>query len=344
MNKLKEQRAITLVALVITIIILLILAGVTLSLVLGDNGLIRKSKESAEKYNQSAQKETADLESYDEEFKSLLGDTITAKEIAKNPSKYYGKEIKGYTCENDEAINAWKIFFADENNIYIISDDYISYENAPKGKKGTEITKGKKSNYDLGFVNVCNDYTGAADITNEKIKKWFTYLEKYPTSEKTNAKATAYILDTNVWGKFAGNNAEYAIGGPTLEMFCESYNSMHDKKIEYIVESYGYDMRWGADPNNTEYNDNISGLDRTENLYVLSKENVNGYWLATPSAFSDSSLSEIFLPLDKSAMGSIVFEGFTNEDGSNVGMRPVVCLKNSVKLEKQDENSYKIIE
>ena len=42
---LKEARGITLVALVITVIILLILAGVALSLVIGENGLIKKSKE-----------------------------------------------------------------------------------------------------------------------------------------------------------------------------------------------------------------------------------------------------------------------------------------------------------
>ncbi len=45
-----KNKGITLVALVVTIIIMLILAGVTLRLTLGDNGLIKKAKETTEGY------------------------------------------------------------------------------------------------------------------------------------------------------------------------------------------------------------------------------------------------------------------------------------------------------
>lgn len=42
---LKENKGITLVALVVTIIVLLILAGVTISLVVGQNGIITRARE-----------------------------------------------------------------------------------------------------------------------------------------------------------------------------------------------------------------------------------------------------------------------------------------------------------
>ena len=42
-QKLKNNKAITLIALVVTIVVLLILAGISISLVVGDNGLIKKS-------------------------------------------------------------------------------------------------------------------------------------------------------------------------------------------------------------------------------------------------------------------------------------------------------------
>ena len=41
----KKEKGITLVALVVTIVVLLILAGVSINLVLGENGLINKAKE-----------------------------------------------------------------------------------------------------------------------------------------------------------------------------------------------------------------------------------------------------------------------------------------------------------
>ena len=52
-NKLKEQlktnKGITLIALVITIIVLLILAGVTIATLTGDNGILTKAQNAKEK-------------------------------------------------------------------------------------------------------------------------------------------------------------------------------------------------------------------------------------------------------------------------------------------------------
>ena len=45
MNKIKSTKGITLISLVVTIIILLILAGVTIAILMGDNGLINKTKD-----------------------------------------------------------------------------------------------------------------------------------------------------------------------------------------------------------------------------------------------------------------------------------------------------------
>ena len=43
-NHVKKQKGITLIALVVTIVVLLILAGVTINLLLDENGIIVKSK------------------------------------------------------------------------------------------------------------------------------------------------------------------------------------------------------------------------------------------------------------------------------------------------------------
>ena len=61
-NKTKNSSGITLVALVITIIILLILAGITIH-ALFDGGIILKAKQSADKYNQEADKEKEMIDS-----------------------------------------------------------------------------------------------------------------------------------------------------------------------------------------------------------------------------------------------------------------------------------------
>lgn len=58
---LKNNKGITLVALVVTIVILLILAGVSLNLVLGDNGIVRKAQEAREKTEEADARDKVEL-------------------------------------------------------------------------------------------------------------------------------------------------------------------------------------------------------------------------------------------------------------------------------------------
>ena len=51
--KKNESKGITLIALVISIIVLLILAGVTIAALSGDNGILTRAKEAKEKTNTS---------------------------------------------------------------------------------------------------------------------------------------------------------------------------------------------------------------------------------------------------------------------------------------------------
>lgn len=68
---LKNQKGITLVALVITIIVLLILAGITISLTLGENGIINRAKEAGNTYKNAQENEMKDLNAFGNEFNTL---------------------------------------------------------------------------------------------------------------------------------------------------------------------------------------------------------------------------------------------------------------------------------
>ena len=57
---LKNTKAITLVALVITIIVLIILATVSIQLSLGDNGIFNRAKTAKEKYTNSQKDEESE--------------------------------------------------------------------------------------------------------------------------------------------------------------------------------------------------------------------------------------------------------------------------------------------
>ena len=56
--KTREEKGITLVALVVTIIILLILAGVAINLTVGDNGIFTRVIEATDRYKAEMQEDT----------------------------------------------------------------------------------------------------------------------------------------------------------------------------------------------------------------------------------------------------------------------------------------------
>ncbi len=71
----RGSHGITLVALVITIIVLMILAGVSLSFVLGDNGILKKSQESADAYKNKAGEESNTLDMVNGYLENMMGNT-----------------------------------------------------------------------------------------------------------------------------------------------------------------------------------------------------------------------------------------------------------------------------
>lgn len=60
-NKIKNMNGITLISLVITIIVLIILAGVTLNMLLGENGIINRTKTAKEENEKATATETMNL-------------------------------------------------------------------------------------------------------------------------------------------------------------------------------------------------------------------------------------------------------------------------------------------
>ena len=86
--KTKEMKGITLIALVITIVVLMILAGVSINTVLGDDGIIKKAKEAAEATKRASAEEEMNrlvleyqLASNDETLESFLQEKVTEGRI-----------------------------------------------------------------------------------------------------------------------------------------------------------------------------------------------------------------------------------------------------------------------
>ena len=83
---LNKSKGITLVALVVTIVVLLILASVSISLVLGQNGLINNAKDAKNKTLEAEKTEGESLNTASDYIKQTVGVTasgITAEDYGK---------------------------------------------------------------------------------------------------------------------------------------------------------------------------------------------------------------------------------------------------------------------
>ena len=119
----KYDGGITLVALVVTIVVLLILAGVSLNLVIGNEGILTRSKEATNKYGKQAENEQQGLNDVDDWMDEQFGDTgmkkVTVNTKATKNGTIDGKEPninnpiipKGYT-----PINAGSATWGDGNS------------------------------------------------------------------------------------------------------------------------------------------------------------------------------------------------------------------------------------
>ena len=76
MKKMKNQKGVTLVALVVTIIVLIILAGISINLVLGDNGIITIAKKAKENTELARIEEETEL---NELYKQLENNSINSE-------------------------------------------------------------------------------------------------------------------------------------------------------------------------------------------------------------------------------------------------------------------------
>ena len=132
MQKLQEK-GITLIALVVTIVILLILAGVTLNIALSDNGLFNKAKKAVEDYKAASESEAISI--------YMISSQLEGKE------NRIGKTLLDRTLDS----NSWNVVVDKRNNkTYGTGWNYI--------EKGTEIEgygkieNGWLINYETGEI------------------------------------------------------------------------------------------------------------------------------------------------------------------------------------------------
>ena len=114
MRKHKNEKGITLIALTITVIVILILAGVTIATLTGENGILNRAVEAKEKTEDAQRKEESDLDYMD---------------------KYIDKVVNNESL----VLNEGTVYPLDENQ-FDIFDDFDNWQDSGKAEYSTDYT------------------------------------------------------------------------------------------------------------------------------------------------------------------------------------------------------------
>lgn len=160
-----KKDGITLISLVITVIVLLILAGITISIVLGENGLIKRAEMAKNNYLEAEQNEKADMDYMESEFDTYLE---PFEEIKNYKMLYDGMaEIEG----EKEAID--------------ITGGWVDITSNCTSSYGTGSKKVSKNQNSINFY--CN---GNGSIPAVAIKNNMSDIDYYKIYTKFNGKAS----------------------------------------------------------------------------------------------------------------------------------------------------------
>ena len=366
---------ITLIALVVTIIVLIILAGVSINLILGDNGIITKAQQAKQAQEKADIIENLQIEIAAKEAEKLQNTNgITVEEIEGILSKYgtvnkEAEEIKSLTPTG--------------------KDYEISFKEIYGGSIGTDIPvipeEPKISVSDLNPGDYIKYNTGKSEIGDNGV-----VLCRVLYNDDENG--LQIITDKNITEKVDGVDTEIQVTlgvdddyAASVESYNNAIETLNDEAEKYLNTAYAYDARCVGSATTvengmfinkdkvkfagtTEYvvpeeanyvtlgftNESyIKSLDMdinyTDDQKAMQAEGVEiwttgeDYWLASRDAILDSTFCDFCVcVVDPSGRlgsdGLCTVNKWDNADGISCesGLRPCFSLKSDIKIVGED--------
>ena len=208
----------------------------------------------------------------------------------------FGKKVSGY---NPTSGSNWRLFYADSNYAYLISDSIGNY-----ALNNTSVVTGWGT----------STMTDLGKNLNPKFTSWTAQ------SGNNNIKAVAALTDSSQWLDYKTSDAEWAIGAPPVEMFINSYNATHTTQLGCRVESTsstGYQVNINGGDYETYF---VKGLGNSSDLDNAIYCPSSGYWwLASPC---EGSGGDYVKCMSCAENGRLSYDYY----GNAYGVRPLVCI------------------
>jgi len=306
LTQLKSKKGITLIALVVTIIVLIILAGVSISLVLGDNGIVTKAKEAKQNMQVAANEEQSSLANLEVAIENEGGASGGTEETP-TPQKTindlkagdYIKYDTGVTSVGENGVITCRVLYEASSayGLQIISDKNVA-----------DVTLGVNDDFEASKES----YNNAIETLNNNTIGAGKYLN---TTYAVDARCVGSVPTVDGSGNFTEKNKEVA--GPVTMQFSYNGSTTIDCKNE-----------------DTNY-----VTDETQMINANIKTTGQYYWIASRNV--DSNPSSCYFDVryvgSSGDLGSnylCYVKSYGSADGNSNfnGLRPCFSLRSDIKI------------
>lgn len=296
LQNINSDKGITLTILVITIVVILILSGVTITAVMGDQGLINKSEELSNNTNETINQQTEELNNMINELDEIMNPwvqnkTVVTKKLKSGTKTYNVGDDYTYDCGVEGYTGGWKVLGAERGKLLIMSTVDV----------GTLQLSGKDG-YNTGVSQLntmCAQYgTNARSITVEDINR----VTGYDPTNQGDGK----VFGAGEFYEY-GNKVTYTASGSSAtngQNYTGSISYEHpdgrkigtDNVTSITVESTGYYYYPYSLTASSSTTGECKGIATDSSAYKLLFRNADdsancSYWLASSCVYASSDIS-----------------------------------------------------
>ena len=281
----KEMRGITLIALVITIVIIMILAGVTINLVVGNNNLFDKAKSTQKIQTVAGIKEALELEKVDIQVESKKVDLDTYLEQISTGKKNYNLSSKEKVDEKNAEIivnDEYKFLVKDKENgdVEIIYDGIAKADDLTISSKNGTYTYPNSGTFEVTNNTSRGELTVSSDASN--IATASIDGNTITVKPETVAGKANIIVKSAANGEYAENKVIHVatVKNGTIELEAIPYDGVYDGQAHNAFTSISTNpsdakLEYSLDGN--EYNEEMPTITNTSEFTVTVKASKEGY-------------------------------------------------------------------
>ena len=283
--KTKDLKGITLIALVVTVVTILVLAGVTINLIVGNEGLFNKTKSTKKIQTVASIKEALELEKVDIQVESKKVDLDTYLEQISTGKKNYNLSSKEKVDEKNAEIivnDEYKFLVKDKENgdVEIIYDGIAKADDLTISSKNGTYTYPNSGTFEVTNNTSRGELTVSSDASN--IATASIDGNTITVKPETVAGKANIIVRSAANGEYAENKVIHVatVKNGTIELEAIPYDGVYDGQAHNAltnVSANPSDAKIEYSTNGTTYSTTMPTVTNSSSFTVTVKASKEGY-------------------------------------------------------------------